>query len=44
MSRRKSFVELAEEHTQAWREFAVAIGLVRLADWLNDKLKKEERK
>lgn len=44
MSQRKSFAELAEEHAQAWREFAVAIGLARLADWLNDKLTKEERK
>ena len=44
MNRHKSFVELAEEHAQAWREFAVAIGLVRLVDWLNDKLTKEERK
>lgn len=44
MIRRKSFAELAEEHAQAWREFAVDIGLVRLADWLNDKLTKEERK
>jgi len=42
MSHRKSFAELAEEHAQARREFVVAIGLIRLADWLAEKLMKED--
>lgn len=45
MSQRKSFVELAEEHAQAWRtlfdELAKSLGLYQLADWINDKLTKE---
>ena len=44
MSRHKSFAELAEEHAQAWRalfdELAKSLGLMRLVEWINDKLTK----
>lgn len=37
---RGSSAEAAEELEQAWREFLLALGFGRLADWLNAKLAK----
>ena len=44
MHRNKTFAEAAEELRQSWREFLLALGFGRIADWLSAKLTKEDGK